>query len=835
MLDVIRLTENLNVDDGNHSQILCNRIVSSGSTKEMSDALFYAMIESLLFPEVKISFLNRIGIWRRSIERILSVPPSSEKDYDLLSHTLMFVLDTGSVLKEEMLIEFLLPCAESMFTLSNYTDHADRNVRRALHNAQCAMISLFNGIFSTLVHHTVEETKSCIQRFRAPEDGKTLVTRLISLSMTAGTGSDHCTPRLRFGVFHFLKALLQHGCLLDCETLSIVESLSLFLHYFHRPEHGGLVCLDQSAYVALHLLKTAIFSLRRSMCEMTQISTIMEAKWLPRLLRDVDPKVKLIGLGIAEDLICACFATGEDQFMKTSYQITESLIELATNRKECYAVLGASVHLLHLMILNKRSVSEAETLVHNISYCQMWAEQIKYYGENKVFFEGAVSYNFTALQSTLSLAMFLRSLIECNPSQNTVKSSVGAVHNLYSSGLLLQLSSLLEINVPRYERIQTNPEELSSLIEKLFQVKTAIYQLFAAILCSTVDAALLENIAGCGILKQVFRSLTSLEDIKVSCQSLYLLCFTSVCTCLIKLLPHISLSASNTTLEDRQRMGNILHGVLKFDGKTNKINGIHTVLMLLKALGFYSSDWLRDVILWNGVPLLEELTVRFCSVAAHYIVDECRVSPNENGIEIIISHAHTVAWIWELGLVEPISEMIVDLALKTAREIFVTALELYNKMKSTCLSVSKEDLMQVATSLIILSSLIQLNAVQRAVCEANSLSRLMTFFSLFLEEHSRDLNSVKTSMSLSEILIEKSLLVLCRVLWTEPATKMVIAESSFTKSVSEIALNTSGFRCFSPSLFNFAFAAMSLLVLPDSSGRGNAPSYLTCSKVINYY
>jgi hypothetical protein len=833
MFDVIQLTKNLHVDEGNHSQILCNRIVSSGSTKEMSDALFYAMIESLLFPEVKKSFLNRIGVWRRSIERILSVPPSSAKDYDLLSHTLMFVLDTGGVLKEAMLTEFLLPCAESIFTLSNYTDHEDRNVRRALHNAQCAMISLFNGIFSALVHHTVEETKSCIQLLRAHEGGKqTLDTRLISLSMTAGTGSEHCTPRLRFGVFHFLKALLQHECLLNSETLSIVESLSLLLHHFHRSELGGLVCLDQSVYVALDLLKTAIFSLRTSKCEMPQISTIMEATWLPPLLRDVDPKVKLIGLGIAEDLICTCFATGEDQIMKPSCHITESLIKLATNREECDAVLGASLHLLHLMILNKRSVSEAETLVQDMSYCQMWAEQIKCYGEKRVFFDGAFSYNFTALQCTLSLAMFLRSFIDCNPSQNTVKSSGRAVHNLYSSGLLLQLSSLLEINVPRYERNHSNPEELSSLIEKLFQVKIAIYQLFAAILCSTIDAVLLENIAGCGILKQVVRFLTSLEDNMVSNQSLYLLCFTSVCTCLIKLLPHISLSASNTTLEDRQRMGNVLHGVLRCDGKTNKINGIHTVLILLQALGFYSSDWLRDVILWNGVALLEELTLRFCRVD---VVEELKVSPNENGIEIIISHAHTVAWIWELGLVEPICEMIVDLALKTAREICVTALELYDKMKSTCLAVSKEDLMQVATSLIILSSLIQLKAAQRAVCEANSLSRLMTFFSLFLEELLRDLNSVKTSILLSEILIEKSLLVLCRVLWTEPATKMVIAESNFTKNICEIALNTSGSRCFSPSLLNFAFAAMSLLVLPDSSGKGNAPSYLTCSKVINYY
>jgi hypothetical protein len=48
----------------------------------------------------------------------------------------MFVLDTGGVLKEAMLTEFLLPCAESIFTLSNYTDHEDRNVCRALHNAQ---------------------------------------------------------------------------------------------------------------------------------------------------------------------------------------------------------------------------------------------------------------------------------------------------------------------------------------------------------------------------------------------------------------------------------------------------------------------------------------------------------------------------------------------------------------------------------------------------------------------------------------------------------------------------------------------------------------------------
>jgi len=50
---------------------------------------------------------------------------------------------------------------------------------------------------------------------------------------------------------------------------------------------------------------------------------------------------------------------------------------------------------------------------------------------------------------------------------------------------------------------------------------------------------------------------------------------------------------------------------------------------------------------------------------------------------------------------------------------------------------------------IILLSLIPLKAIQRAVCgEANSLSRLITFFSLFREEHSRGLNSVKTSIEL---------------------------------------------------------------------------------------
>jgi hypothetical protein len=74
---------------------------------------------------------------------------------------------------------------------------------------------------------------------------------------------------------------------------------------------------------------------------------------------------------------------------------------------------------------------------------------------------------------------------------------------------------------------------------------------------------------------------------------------------------------------------------------------------------------------------------RAVSVAAHYIVEEFRVFPNENGIETII-----------------------------------------------------------------LLSLIPLKAVQRAVCEANSLSRLITFFSLFREEHSRGLNSVKTSIEL---------------------------------------------------------------------------------------
>jgi hypothetical protein len=47
---------------------------------------------------------------------------------------------------------------------------------------------------------------------------------------------------------------------------------------------------------------------------------------------------------------------------------------------------------------------------------------------------------------------------------------------------------------------------------------------------------------------------------------------------------------------------------------------------------------------------------------------------------------------------------------------------------------------------IILLSLIPLKAIQRAVCKANPLSRLITFVSLFCEEHSRGLNTVKISI-----------------------------------------------------------------------------------------
>lgn len=836
MFDIIQLTKNLHVDDGQHSQILCNRIVSSDSTKEMSDALFSTMVESLLFAEVKKSFLDRISVWRRSIERILSVPPSSAKDYDLLSHTLMFVIDTGGLVRAALLIEFLLPCAESMFTLSNYDDPVDRNVRRALHNAQCAMISLFNGIFTSLVDQTVEETKSCLQILRNQKGAmQTVVIRLISLSMTTGMGSDHCTPRLRFGVFHFLKVLLQHECLLHGETMSVVESLSLFLQCSHRPELGEL---DQSDYIALCLLKTAISSLRRCEGEMVQISAIIEAKWLPQLLRDVNPMVKFIGLGIAGELVSGRFALEEGvQFAQHLHQVTEHIIKLATNQEECYAVLGASLQVMRRMILNKTNVSEAETMMQDMSNCHMWADKIKCYdkhlSENKDISEGAVSYNFTALQFALSLVMFLRSLIDCNLLQNTAKASGRAVQNLHSSGLLLQLSSLLEINARRYERKNGNSEELCLLGEKLFQVKTAIYQFFAAVLCSPNDTALIENISPCSILKQVFRFLASIEDCKVSKQSLYLTCFASVCACLIKLLPHVSLSESNITLEERQRIGNILHGVLVNDRKTNNTKGIHTVLVLLQVLGFYSSDWLRDVILGNGIALLEELTLRFSRDTAHYNVEVPRVPANENESKIIISYAHTVAWIWDLSLVKPINETLEDLALKTAREICVTPLELYSKMKSSCSAESKTYLMQVASSLIILSTLIQLKAVQRSFCDANSLSRLLTIFSVFLEDYLRDLNSVKASNLLSDALIKESLLVLCRILWREPATKMVIAESKFTKNISEMALNTSVSRGFSPSLFDFTFAAMSLLVLPDSLGKGNVPNYLACSKVIH--
>lgn len=841
VFDIIQFTKNFHVDDGQHSRTLCNRIVSSYSTKEMSDALFSTMIESLLFAEVKKSVLDRVSVWRRSIERILSVPPSSAKDYDLLSHTLMFVKDAGGLVRAALLIEFLLPCAESLFTPSNYDDTADRNVRRALHNSQCAMISLFNGIFCSLVEQTVEETESCCQILRNQKGVMhTLLIRLISFSMTTGKGSDHCTPHLRFEVFQFLTALLQNECLLNGETMSVVESLSLFLEFSHRPELGELACLDQSDYVALCLLKTAISSLRRCECEMVHISAIIEAKWLPQLLKDVNPKVKFVGLRIAEELVSARFDKVEGvQFVRHLHQVTEHIIKLAINQEECYAVLGASLQVLHRMLLNKTHVSEAEIMVQDVSNCNMWADKIKCYGnhlsKNEVVSEGAVSYHFTALQYTLSLVMFLRSSMDCNLLQNTVKAPGGAVQILYSSGLLLQLSSLLEIDARRYERKNGCPVELCLLGEKLFQVKTAIYQFYAALLCSTNDALLIEHISGCGILKQAFRFLASLEDCKVSKQSLYLTCFASVSTCLIKILPHVSLSESNTTLEERQRVGNILHSVLVNDRKTNRTKGIHTVLVLLQALGFYSSDWLRDVIIGNCIPLLEELTVRFSRDATYYNVEVHRASANDNESEIFISYAHTVAWIWDLSLVEPITETVEDLALKSAREICVTPLELYRKMKSSYSAESKTYLMQVASSLIILSTLIQCKAVQRALCDTNSLSRLLTLFSLFLEDYLRDLNSVKESNLLSDALIKKSLLVLCRLLWREPATKMVIAESKFTKTISEIALNSSVSRGFSPFLFDFSFAVMSLLVLPDSLGKGNVPNYLAYSKVIYYW
>ncbi len=749
----------------------------------------------------------------------------------------MFVSEVSVDLAEEMLIKFIIPCAELLFNQS-YPDNVGRNVHRALRSAQCAMISVFDGFFSSVVHQATEKEMTCLQLLRTYFAKKQiLIAGMIAVGMASKAGNGRVTPRLRFGVFKILRHLLQCECLPNSEITRMFESLSTWITLFQRPTSGGLVCLDQTAHDALFLLKIASSALRRNMYEVTQISSTIEAQWLFSLLQDVNPIVKFFGLGIASDLVRRCFTTSGSQISQQSFQITQSAIKLAKNREESYAMQGASLNLLHAMVVNQRIFFEGEIMAKDLSCCQMWADQIKWYmehvGINKLIVESAASDSFVALQATLSLVLFLRSVVEYASSQNIENSSTSIAQNLFLSGIILRLNSFLEIDVSKHEKKQLDDLDrcssfLSSLCEILLQVKAAIFHLFSAIVCSSNDTIFLENIFGCDLLKQVLRFLTCLEDNKVSSQSSYLFCFSSACKCLIQMLTKIKLSTSQFTLQDRQRMGIIVHCVLLHDRRMNSSNASRSVLALLQFFSFRSSDWLRDLLLENGAAMLEELTLLFNREATHYSADD----------HCVLSCAHTVSKIWDLQAAEPISEAILNLALKTAREIcavlFKTtnfSFQSVNKVKASSLCESK-DLMQVFTSLTILLSLLQLKDVRREICDPNLLSRLMSLFNLALEEYVKDLYAVKASITLGEKLLETSLLILCRLMWNEPTSKTVINGSDFTKRICDIALDTSSSGSFSPSLLNFSFAALGVLVLPDSSGRGSFSSYPTCFKVM---
>jgi len=861
LLDLFEFADEHLNGDTEHGKKFCEEVVSARSTKDMSNALFRIMIEILLFPQVQNSLLENRGEWMSSIERILSIPPSSSKDYELLSVTLSFLSTNDGVVKEKKLVSSIIPCSGLIFNQRSLVDRSDRLISRSIHNAQYSMMCLLHGFFTILISNPDGTKHEYLEHLRSQRVGKDdMVSALIELCIAPPNGQDSLhwtTPRLHFGALSLMKQLLQLDCLCSNNISRLFDSLALCITSFQKSAREGFSSLDPLAYNFVLLMRIASSMLRSKMVEIALLVDNIEVTWLILLMQDIAPIVKAQGFGIMDDLVCRGLVSNNSETSPIALQMIDLTLKVARNKEENHAVHDASISLLSSLI-NAGVFVEDDDLFSLIACCQMRWEQMKAAHKNlledKTFSVVGVTENFGSSPTMLTLVCFLRSIAKHAIRKHSEPQPSNILRHLHSNGILLQTCTLLTINPTK---LRNNKCDVLDSLDMALEVKAVVFQLFTIIACDSNDEMVLENIIGYDLLRRTLFFFTWRENAEICSRPSYLYCFSSACRCLVPIMhlysTKMSFSTENVVPESRESMWAVMHNVFCHERALKKIDASKAALTVLQTIERHFPDWLRDLNDENCSDLLGELLLLFHREFAHRSAVE--LSP---GINIIYSCAHTVANVWKLSNDESISEKALALAQQTAAELCAGFLKNTQNlshpsnnsnsqrmtehseqaMGESVVFFNQSDSNATLSSLIILQSLLQFKRVRKDICEQRDLlPKLMTsFFSVILEEYRRVFLAVDVTSPPSTLdvqLLETSLVVVCTLMKNEPDSKLIIAGSPFIRIISDIALEKScGLPGFSSFTLNLFFAALYLLAKPETSGKAYLTMSPICSKVV---
>ena len=844
-----------------HVKKFCEEVVSARSTKDMSNALFRIMIEIIMFPQVQSSVLENRGEWISSIDRILAIPPSSSKDYELLSVTLCFLSTLDRIGEDKNLVSSIIPCSGLIFNQSSLVDPSDRLCSRSIHNAQYSMMCLLHGFFTFLISNPEGTKHEYLEYLRSQRVGKNdMVSALIELCIAPPNGQDSqhwTTPRLHFGALSLMKQLMQLDCLCSNNISRLFDSLALCITSFQKSTREGFSSLDSLAHNLLLLMRIASSMLRSKMVETALLVNNIEVTWLNSLMQDIDSIVKAQGFGIMDDLVCRGLVSNNSETSPIAQQIVNLTLKVAHNNEENHAVHNASINLLS-SLLNAGVVVEDDDLFSVLACCQMRWEQMKAdhknLTEDKNFSLVGVAENFGSSSTILALVCFLRSIAKYAIKKHSEPTPSHILRHLHSNGILLQTCTLLAINPTKFKN---NTCDVLDSLDMALEVKAVVFQLFSIIACDSNDEMVLENVIGYDLFRRTLLFFTCRENVEICSRPSYLYCFSSACRCLVPIMnlytTKMSFCTKNFVPESRECMWAVMHNVFCHERALNKVDASKAALTVLQTIQRHFPDWLRDLYDENCSGLLGELFLLFHREVAHRSAAE--LSPGTN---IIYACAHTVANVWKLSNDESISDKALALARRTAAKLCAGFLKNTqhlchpfgnaNSKKSltehseqamgeSVVFFNRSDSNATLSSLIILQSLLQFKRVRKDICEQRDLlPKLMSsFFSVILEEYRRvflavDITSPPSALDVQ--LLETSLVVVCTFMTNEPDSKIIIAGSQFIRIISDIALEKScGLPGCSPFTLNLFFAALYLLAKPDTSGKAYLTMSPICSKV----